>query len=113
MISKNAEYTTAFDAVKTDGTEDTSTTPTITVSKDGGNFASASNSPTRIQTTNVFTIVLTATEMNADLVVVKITGTGLIPRTIILHPETVWTSSKSVFLDAPISDIPTEQILIV
>lgn len=42
----------------------------ITVSKDGGNFANITTLPTQIQSTGVLPVGLSATEMNADLIVV-------------------------------------------
>ena len=43
----------------------------VTVSKDGGNFASVTNLPVEIQTSGVIVGTLTSTEMTADRVVVR------------------------------------------
>lgn len=89
-MTKNAQFIMGFDCIKTDGTADTTTAPTVTISKDGGNFASTTNSAARIQSTNVFSLTLTATEMNADMVVVQATGAGLVPRTMIFYPGYIY-----------------------
>lgn len=51
-------------------------TPTVVVSKDGGAFAVAINAAAEIGTTGVYALVLTAAEMDADLVTVKVTASG-------------------------------------
>lgn len=43
----------------------------ITVSKDGGDFANITTLPTQVQSTGVLPVALTATEMTADVVVVR------------------------------------------
>lgn len=48
------------------------TTPAATISKDGGNFASTTNSPVQVQTGGYGYIDLTLTEMNADNVGLRI-----------------------------------------
>lgn len=55
----------------------TGLTVAVAISKNGGSFATATNSPaTEIGTTGVYTITLTSTEMNADQVFVKATSSG-------------------------------------
>lgn len=44
----------------------------VQISKDGGAFANVTNLPTRIGTTAIFSIVLTATEMQATTIVVQL-----------------------------------------
>ena len=48
------------------------TTPAGTISKDGGNFASTTNTPVQVQTGGYGYVDLTATEMNADNVGLRI-----------------------------------------
>jgi len=49
----------------------------ITISKDGGTFGAADNTPSELATdSGVYKLVLTATEMNADVVIVKIVASG-------------------------------------
>lgn len=47
------------------------------ISKDGGAFANTTNLPTEIGTTGVHTLALTATEMDADTVVVRLVDAGM------------------------------------
>jgi hypothetical protein len=54
----------------------TGLTPTVTVSLDGGAFAAATNSATELGTTGVYALTLTADEMDADVVTVKVTASG-------------------------------------
>lgn len=116
MISKNAQFITGFAMVTTSGVADTTTAVTTEVSKDGGSFAATTNSATRIGSTNCFNITLTATEMNCDLLMLKVTGASLIPVVITINPELSWTATKAGYVDASIStrssqisadDIPT------
>jgi len=51
-------------------------TPTVVVSQDGGAFAAATNAAAEIGTTGVYALTLTAGEMDADLVTVKVTASG-------------------------------------
>lgn len=59
------------------------------VSKDGQSFASATNSPDEIDTSGIVTLDLTASEMDARTVAIKITATNpdAKPTVIVLHPE--------------------------
>lgn len=63
----------------TDGTLATGVTVTGTISKDGGNFASITDSPAEIQTSGCYEVDLTQTEMNADEIILKFTATGARP----------------------------------
>jgi hypothetical protein len=53
-----------------------SVTPTVTISKDGGAFSAATNSPSPL-TGYGFSITLTSTEMNAETVIVKSVATDI------------------------------------
>ena len=71
-----------------------------TVSKDGGNFAATTTAPTEIQTSGMGYIALSATEMNADLVVIQVTSssTNAITHTIEIRPM-VTAESAGQWLD--------------
>lgn len=58
-------------------------TVTATISKDGGAFASCTNTVTEISN-GMYKISLTQTEMNADVIVLKFTATGADQRTIVI-----------------------------
>lgn len=58
-------------------------TVTATISKDGGAFASCTNSVTEISN-GMYKISLTQPEMNADVIVLKFTATGADQRTIVI-----------------------------
>lgn len=47
-----------------------------TVSKDGGAFASCTNAPAEIGTTGYVSVLLTATEMNANAIIVRFTASN-------------------------------------
>ena len=74
---KAAAYVVVF--LMIDSSDDisgkTGLTPTMTVSKDGGAFSACSNSPSEIAN-GLYKITLTATEMDADVVVVKAVAAG-------------------------------------
>lgn len=63
----------------TDGTLATGVTVAGTISKDGGNFASLGDAPTEIQTSGCYEADISQTEMNADEILLKFTGTGCVP----------------------------------
>jgi len=60
-------------------TPETGVTVTATISKDGGAFASCSNSASEISA-GAYKITLTSTEMTADNILLKFTGTGCATR---------------------------------
>lgn len=73
---KNSAYTAyislgTFDDANVFKTSVTLAAGDIQVSKDGGAFANITTLPTEISTTGVLPIALTATEMNADRIVVR------------------------------------------
>ncbi len=57
------------------------------VSLDGAAFADCTNEVTEIGSTGVYYIDLTASEMNADTVAYKLTGTGINPLCAVIYPE--------------------------
>lgn len=102
-VYKNVSRTIGFSLVNTDGTANTSATPTCSVAQDTGNYAACANSAVRktlsAAATNGFHLVLTSTEMNADLVKVMITATGCVPVEMNLYPEADYTSARAVKVD--------------
>lgn len=74
---KNIAYRHYFAIRKKDGSLNTGWSGQDSeVSKDGGNYADCTNEATEIQTTGTGYIDLTATEMNADSVLLKVTTTN-------------------------------------
>jgi len=63
----------------TDGTLATGVSVAGVISKDGGNFASITDSPAEIQTSGCYEVDLAQAEMNADEILLKFTGTGCRP----------------------------------
>lgn len=105
MIAKNVAYRTGFALLSVaDGTENVTATPTCMVALDNGDFADCTNAAVRkIVTsgsvdTGSFHLDLAQAEMNADLVVVRVTATGCLPVVIILAPEAVWTATKAGYI---------------
>ena len=87
---KNTAYRLYFDLRKYDGSLVTSWTGQDSeVSKDGGNFSDCTNEATEIQTSGAGYLDLTSSEMNADVVLIKITVTNTDALTLILvlYPE--------------------------
>lgn len=97
-IQKNITRTITFQSLKTDGTANTATTPTCTVSKDGAAEAPAANAPSNLGNGR-WSIVLTAAEMNADVVSLVAYGTGLVPAQRDIFTEADYTAARSVKLD--------------
>lgn len=73
-VPKGVELTLPF-LMALDGEAATGKTVTLTISKDGGAFASSTNSVTEISS-GWYKIVLTAAEMNAGTVAIKASATG-------------------------------------
>jgi hypothetical protein len=105
-IYKNTSKRIAFGSLTTAGAANTATTPTVTVSLDGAAPATATNTPTHLGS-GQWTLVLTAAEMNADLVAVTATGTGLVPAYREFYTEADWSSTRAANLDAAISSRST------
>ena len=87
---KNTAYRLYFDLRKYDGSLVTSWTGQDSeVSKDGGSFSDCASEATEIQTSGAGYLDLSSSEMNADVVVIKITVTNTDALTLILvlYPE--------------------------
>lgn len=67
-------------------TPETGITVTATISKDGGAFAACTNSVSEVSG-GWYKITLTSTEMNADAVALKFTGTGCAQRNIYMRTQ--------------------------
>jgi hypothetical protein len=67
-------------------TPETSVTVTATISKDGGAFASCSNSASEVSG-GWYKITLTSTEMTADSIALKFTGTGCAQRNLAFRTQ--------------------------
>ena len=72
--ARNQEYTLYIDAYNASAFGGTSSSAfsSIKISKDGSNFVDASNTVTYLNTTGMFSLILTADEMNANIVLVRI-----------------------------------------
>lgn len=111
MIEKGVQRTIAF-TMRDSTTGAPKTTliagdVTVKVSKDGAAFATATNSPVAIQDTGVntgeFSLILTAAETTADVIVVKATAASCIEVRQKIVPEANYTAIKAGYLDAAIS----------
>jgi hypothetical protein len=67
-------------------TPETGLTVTAEISKDGGAFAACTNSVSEISG-GFYKINLTQTEMNADVVALKLTGTGAAQRSVVIYTQ--------------------------
>jgi hypothetical protein len=67
-------------------TPETGVTVTATISKDGGAFASCTNSVTEVSG-GWYKLTLTAIEMTANSIAVKLTGTGCAQRNIAIRTQ--------------------------
>lgn len=87
---KNAAWRVYFAIRKSDGTLITSWTGADSeVSKDGGSFADCTDEATEVGTSGCGYLDLSASEMNADAVTIKITvtNTGALPLVLTVFPE--------------------------
>lgn len=107
MIEKGIARTTAF-TMRDSTTGQPKTTlnagdVTVRVSKDGGAFAAATNTPVAIQDTGAntgeFAVTLTATEMNADAIVIKATAVGCIEVRQKISTEAAYTAARAGYVD--------------
>jgi hypothetical protein len=78
------------------------TSPVVTVAKDTGSFTAATNSPT-VVTPGRVVIALTATEMNADAIAVKVSSDNLEDQIALFYTEAAYTATRAGYLDAAIS----------
>lgn len=67
-------------------TPETGVTPSVEISKDGGAFAAATNAATEIGN-GLYKISFTQAEMNADIIIIKVTGTGCAQSTQVLKTD--------------------------
>ena len=86
----------------------TGLTLTVTISKDGGAFAAATNAAAEIGTTGVYALTLTAAEMDADVVTVKATATGACDQALALVTDPAAAPSASAVADAVRTNLATE-----
>lgn len=88
---KGAAYRVYFDVTKNDGTLLTGwTSPSATLSKDGATAAAATSAPAEIATSfGMGYLDLTASEMNADavIVVVSVTNASALKTRLVLYPQ--------------------------
>lgn len=86
--TKNTAYRVTFDIRSNAGALVSGGTNTTTRSLDGAAFATATNNPSEIATSSgVWFLDLTAAEMNADTIAVKIVnnGTGAVPQVLVIY----------------------------
>ena len=80
---------------------------TVKISKDGGAFAAATNAPVAIQDTAVntgeFSLVLTATEMTADVIVIKATAAACIEVRQKIATEANYTATKAGYITGTVA----------
>lgn len=76
-----------------------------TVSKDGGAFNAVTDAPVEIGSSGHYELTLTAGEMTADVVVVKVTATGALTATVAIVTDTLVADVASVQSDT--NDIQT------
>lgn len=106
-IQKNVQTVLYFFLWNTDGTENTTGTPTVEVAKDSGSFASTTNSAVRTGSTGLFYVTITNTELNCDRLCLKATLTGCVPVADIYYPEADYTSTVAGRIDAAVSSRST------
>ena len=87
-IEKGVERSFTFPMILSSDGETFATGKTITdeISKDKGNFATCTNDSAEIQSTGIYGITITATEMDANVVTLRFTETDCI--TTIITVET-------------------------
>src|SRR5689334_22336027 len=100
-LKKNAQRQVVFTMKDTAGAAVTGLTPTCQVSKDGGAFAGCSNSPAEVSA-GWYKITLTATEMNADAVAFKATGSGAVQFDQVVYTEVTLPDDTYTRVGAPV-----------
>ena len=87
-FKKNTQRTIVFVMVDSADTKSVKTGLSVAaqVSKDGGSFGNASNSVAEIGS-GFYSLALTAAEMNADTVAVKLTATGAVQQNLVLYTD--------------------------
>ena len=99
-LEKNTEFVWVFKMVDaTDfATAETGETCTVTISKDGGAFASLTGAPSVTQiSSGWYKVTVPATDMNADVVVLRSTGLVSAPTEEKLYPPTKIVSDLNDF----------------
>lgn len=93
MIKNQSASITFFLYNPTDGTAATGATSiSVYVSKDGGSPVAATNTPSEVSSANcpgIYKIVLTATEMNADVIVLSFAHASYAAMPVTITPETI------------------------
>jgi len=104
MIPKGVAYKCPLEMLTTGGAADSgATAPTVTVILDGSATGNpATNAPVQTTGTHAWYVLLTAAEMNADLVSVIATRAGDVPCVRHIVTESVYTAAKAGYLDASI-----------
>ncbi len=97
-VYKNASRRIGFQSLTTSGAANLTVTPVTQVSQDGSPFANTLNTPTHIGN-GCWQFVLTATEMNGDLVALTATGAGLLTAEREFYPESDYTQARALKLD--------------
>lgn len=106
-IYKNVARQVVAHQLKLDGSDNTTTLPTVTVSKDGGAFAAASDTPTHIAG-GVHELTLTASEMNADVVAVKFVAASCVTVVEKFYPEADYTAVRAGYINASLTAMQAE-----
>lgn len=107
-IARAAAFRVSFPLYdSTTGLLKTGSSPAGTVSLDGGNFAAVTDAPLEIQTSGVYELTLTAAEMTADLVTVKVTAAGALAVTLHIQTDTVAAAIATVddYVDTEVAAI--------
>lgn len=105
-VYKNASKIVYFESITTAGAANTTTTPTVYLSKDGAASAAATNTAAHV-TNGLWQITLTATEMSADVLGVTWAATGCVPGGLTLFTEADYTATVAGRIDAAISSRST------
>jgi hypothetical protein len=72
------------------------------VSTDGGGFSAADNAPVSIAD-GLVTLLLSATEMDGDVVAVKLTSSNLEDQMAVYLTEADWTATEAGYIDAAVT----------
>lgn len=100
-VQKGVAKLIGFDLVTTAGAEDTTSTPTVQISKDGGAYAATTNAAARLGSTGSFSLALTSAEMTADLVKIRAVASGDVPVFLNLYTESDYTTTRAGYIVSP------------
>lgn len=98
-IYKNVARTITFQVLTTAGAGYTGSAPTTTVSEDAAAFGSTTNTAASLGN-GTWKILLTASEMNADLVTLQATAGGCTPAQREIYTESAYTATRAANLDS-------------